>query len=175
MKSSWLSALFIALILILIFYWVGYTLPSVWMFIPGVIISYLVWLTRFKNYDPDPYQLLPLYLFALAIQLIHFGEEYLTGFTAKLPEILGQEIYPTDYWIMFNLIAYSVFILGGIAILNRIRFLLIIPIFFVLVGVIFNAIAHIGLAIYVGAYFPGLYSAIAYAILTPFIVKKFFL
>jgi hypothetical protein len=44
----------------------------------GLVIAYLLWLaTRWKN---DPAAVLPLYLLAIAVQCLHFTEEFLTGF-----------------------------------------------------------------------------------------------
>ena len=56
-------------------------------------------------------------------------------------------------------------------IFKQIRELLIIPVFFILLGVLFNSVAHILLSVYVGGYFPGLITALIYAVLGPIIVK----
>ena len=56
------------------------------------------------------------------------------------------------------MVAYFIFILGGIVIFKRIKELMIIPVFFILLGVLLNAVAHILVSIYIGGYFPGLYT-----------------
>ena len=43
------------------------TLTSVWVFIPGVIITYIFYLNTFYKKTPDPERILPLYLLALGI------------------------------------------------------------------------------------------------------------
>ncbi len=120
---------------------------------------------------PSPDRILPLYLLALSIQMLHFTEEYLTSLVTALPGLFGQDPYPEDYWLVFNMSAYSFFLLGGIVLYKRIKELAIIPLFFILVGVVFNSIAHIGLAFYTNAYFPGLYTALFYVLLAPPLLK----
>ncbi len=120
---------------------------------------------------PAPDQILPLYLLALSIQMLHFTEEYLTSLVTELPAILGQDPYPEDFWLVFNMSAYSLFLLGGIVLHKRIKELAIIPIFFILVGVVLNAVGHIGLAVYTNSYFPGLYTALFFLFLGPPLLK----
>lgn len=55
----------------------------------GFVIAYLLWLaTRWKN---DPAAVLPLYLLAIAVQCLHFTEEFLTGFQRQFPMLIGYE------------------------------------------------------------------------------------
>ena len=46
--------------------------------------------------------------------------------------------------------------------------------FFIVVGVMLNSIGHIIIALYVGGYFSGLYSALAYLIVGPMLIKRIF-
>jgi len=167
-----LIPLVIASIAIAIFWIVSSTLTSVIVFIPGVIVTYLLYLNTFYKKTPNPERILPLYLFALGIQFIHFTEEYLTDFTIEVPKLLGQEAYPMNYWIVFNMLAYSVFIIGGIILFKRIKEFMIIPLFFILVGVLLNSIGHILIAIYVSGYFSGLYTALIYIVIGPILIKR---
>lgn len=50
---------------------------------------------------------------------------------------------------------------------------MIIPIFFVLAGVVLNGVGHVLISIYVDGYFPGLYTALIYFILWPLLLRKF--
>lgn len=169
-----LIPLFIAIAMIAIFWIVSSTISSVIVFIPGVIVSYILYLNTFYKNTPSPERILPIYLLALAIQFIHFTEEYLTDFTIEVPKLLGQEEYPMDYWLVFNMVAYSVFIIGGIILFKQIKELMIIPLFFILVGVLLNSFGHIMIAIYVGGYFSGLYSALIYVLIGPILMKRVF-
>ena len=164
----------IAIIAMAIFWIVSSTLISVIIFIPGVIVSFILYINTFYKKTPNPERILPLYLFALGIQFIHFTEEYLTDFTIELPKLFGQEEYPMDYWVVFNMIAYSVFIIGGIILFKKIKEFMIIPLFFILVGVLLNSIGHILIAIYVGGYFSGLYTALIYVLIGPILMKRVF-
>ena len=166
--------LFICLLAIAIFIWVGLVISTVWLFVPAAIITYLIYLNSFFKLMPSPKKILPLYLGALSIQMLHFGEEYLTGFVVELPKLMGQEPYPEDFWLVFNMAAYSFFIMGAIVLYKKIKELAVLPIFFILVGVILNPLAHLSLTIYKGAYFPGLYTAFLYFALAPFILKEIF-
>lgn len=162
----------LTLLTIITFWVVSTRLASVLVFIPAIVISFIIYLRTFYKKSPNPTRLLPIYLLAIAIQLIHFSEEYLTDFVHALPNILGQDPYPLDYWIVFNMVAYSIFIIGGIIIFKQLREFMIIPIFFIVVGVILNSIAHIGLAIYSGGYFSGLYTALIYLFLAPIFISR---
>lgn len=172
MNKSLFISLVIGIIAIVIFLLVSTTLTSVLIFIPGVIITYVLYLNTFYKKAPNPERILPLYLLALGIQFIHFTEEYLTDFTIELPKLLGQEEYPLDYWVTFNMIAYSIFIFGGIILFKQIKELMIIPLFFILVGVLLNSVGHVLLSIYVEGYFPGLYTALIYFIVGPILMKS---
>lgn len=174
MDKYLLVPLILVIILIAIFVIVSSTLTSIIIFIPGLILTYLVYLNTFYKKTPNPERILPFYLLALGIQFIHFSEEYLTDFTIEVPRLLGQVPYPKDYWVIFNMIAYSIFIIGGIILFKRIKELMIIPLFFLLVGVILNSIGHIMLSIYVGGYFSGLYTALIYLILGPILIQRVF-
>ncbi|MGB5692081.1 MAG: HXXEE domain-containing protein [Flavobacteriaceae bacterium] len=161
----------ISLLAIGIFGWVGYIISAVWLFIPATLIAFLIYLRKAYKKMPPPERILPLYLLALSIQMLHFTEEYLTSLVTELPALFGQEPYPEDYWLVFNMSAYAFFLLGGIVLYKRIKELAIIPLFFILVGVAFNAAAHIGLALYTNSYFPGLYTAMFYLLLAPPLLK----
>lgn len=172
MNKYLLIPLMIAIIAIAIFMIVSSTLTTVIVFVPGIIITYVIYLNTFYKKIPNPERILPLYLLSLGIQFIHFTEEYLTDFTIEVPKLFGQEEYPKDYWLIFNMIAYFIFIIGGIILFKQIKELMIIPLFFILVGVILNSIAHIMISIYVGGYFSGLYSALIYAVIGPILIKR---
>ena len=171
MDRTIIIPLIICLLAIGVFGWVGYIISAVWLFIPAVILALLIYLGKSYRKMPAPDRILPLYILALSIQMLHFTEEYLTSLVTELPALFGQDPYPEDYWLVFNMSAYSFFLLGGIVLYKRIKELAIIPIFFILVGVVLNAVAHIGLAVYTNSYFPGLYTALFYLLLAPPLLK----
>ncbi len=166
--------LFITVLAIGIFSWAGQNISSIWLFVPVAIVAFLVYLRTFYIAMPAAERTLPLYLLALSIQMLHFAEEYLNDFVVALPALYGADPYPLDYWLVFNMAAYAFFILGAIVLFKGIKELAIIPIFYVLAGVLLNALGHLVLAIYSGGYFPGLYTAILYLLLLPYLLKAFF-
>ena len=164
----------ITLLAVGIFIWVAQIMGAVWVFVPAAIITFLIYLITLYKHMPSPSDILPLYLLALAIQMLHFAEEYIMNFTTAMPALLGQEPYPNDYWLVFNMAAYFVFILGGIALFKKRKEYAIIPLFFILAGVLLNGMAHIALSIYSGAYFPGMITAILYLVIGPVLLKRIF-
>lgn len=54
------------------------------------------------------------------------------------------------------------FLLGGLALYRRVKPLSFIALFFVLYGVIGNAVAHAIFGVVARGYFPGLYTSLAY-------------
>ena len=157
-----------------IFVWIGSIISAVYLFVPAAVITFLIYLRFFYQRMPKPRKILPLYLGALSIQMLHFAEEYLTDFVVEFPKLLGQEPYPVDYWLVFNMAAYAFFIIGGVVLHKKIREFAVVPIFFILVGVFLNPIAHLGLTLYKGSYFPGLYTGIIYFFLIPFFIRVLF-
>lgn len=166
--------LFICIVAIGIFIWIGQIISAVWLFVPATIITFIIYLNSFYKKMPGPNRILPIYLLALSIQMLHFAEEYLTGFVVEFPKVFGQEPYPEDYWLTFNMAAYSFFIVGGIVLFKQIKELSVIPLFFILVGALLNPLAHLGLSVYRSAYFPGLYTAMIYILIAPFILQAIF-
>ncbi len=172
MNKYLLIPLMIGILMIIIFISVAQTLTSVWIFIPGVILTFVVYLKTYYKRIPDPLKVLPLYLLLMGIQCLHFAEEYVTDFHVELPNLLGQEPYPLDYWLTFNMTAYFFFIIGGIAIYKKKKEYMILPLFFIVIGVLLNGLGHVLLSIYSGGYFPGLYSALLYVLLGPILIKR---
>ena len=158
--------------MIAIFWYVSLSLPIVIVFIPGAIITFIIYFRKYQKQLPDPHKLLPIYLLAMGIQLLHFAEEYVMDFHKAVPELLNQPEYPIDYLVIFNMVAYAIFILGGIVILKQIKALMVIPLFFIIVGVFLNSVAHVLISIYVGGYFCGLYTGVIYLFLWPAMIKR---
>ena len=164
----------ISVLAIVIFSLVAQIMGVVWIFIPATIITLLVYFKSFYRHMPEPSRILPLYLFALGVQMLHFAEEFLYGFVADMPALFGEQPYPVDSWLFFNMAAYFIFIVGGIALFRKNKEYAIIPLFFIVVGVVLNGIGHVGLSIYNGGYFPGLFTAVVYLFIGPVLIKRIF-
>lgn len=140
-------------------------------FVPGVVGAYILFLLTARRKAPAREQLLPVYLVALAVQMLHFAEEYVTGFYDKFPALFGAPGYSRETFVLFNMGAYCAFVIGALIIQKKLRAPMMIPLFFISYGVIGNAITHAIFAISVGGYFPGLYTSLAYWVLAPALLR----
>lgn len=141
-------------------------------FVPGVVLAYGLFLLTVARKPPAPERLLPLYLLALAVQMLHFAEEYVTGFYVRFPELFGGGAYTAETFVMFNMSAYFAFVIGAILPYKGIVAPMMIPLFFITYGVIGNAITHVIFAIAAGGYFPGLYTSLLYWLLAPLLIRE---
>ena len=158
------------LIVLALFLWA----PSPWIkgvFIFFMIVSLLFYFLLFRTHMSPNLVLAQGYFIALAVQCIHFIEEYIGAIYIKLPELFDLPPIGKDEFVIFNLGAYAIFILGGIAVFRNYHRLMVIPIFFVLLGVMANGIIHVLLALWTTSYFPGLYTALIYLILGPYLIR----
>ena len=143
------------------------------IFVPAMIVAFVCYLRTSYRAMPRPECVLPIYLVALAIQFLHFTEEYLYGFPYRVSELrAGMPPFDLNVFVTFNMVAYALFILGALGIYKGVKFSMIIVWFFAIGGVIGNAIWHPLLSLRVGGYFPGLYTSFAYLIVGPILLKR---
>ncbi|WP_082976075.1 HXXEE domain-containing protein [Mycobacterium sp. 1165196.3] len=144
-------------------------------FIPGVVATWLlfVWCYRSRLPLPTVNRFLPAFCCVLAVQFVHFTEEFVTGFRTHFAELYGGAPYSNDAFVSVNMSAYAVMIVACvIALTTRLRFAIVPAIFFIFYGAIGNAIAHTWWSIMLGAYFPGLITAQLYWIAGPYLLYK---
>jgi hypothetical protein len=142
-------------------------------FAPAMILAFVCYLRTSYREMPEVERVLPLYLVALAIQFLHFTEEYLYGFQFRITEIMaGMPPFNANLFLAFNMIAYCLFLLAGLGMYKGMKFPMIIVWFYVIAGVVGNSIWHLLLTIRVGGYFPGLYTSLAGWILGPLLLKR---
>jgi len=144
-------------------------------FVPGVIVTWLiyVWLFVRKATLPSSTAFLPLFFALLAVQFIHFAEEFTTGFRVQFPSLYGGTPYSDNLFVVFNMIAYFIFAMACILVFTRnLRFLLFPSLFFIVYGAIGNAISHTWWTLYLRAYFPGLITAQLFWIAGPLVLYK---
>jgi Protein of unknown function with HXXEE motif len=162
----------VAIFLIIAFSIFSSGLSLIVTFVPGMILAYVLYLVTFFRKLPDALDILPLYFFALAVQFLHFAEEHATHFDVAFPALFNAPPYPHNLFVSFNMVAYFMFIIGGLAIYWKFKPLTLIALFFVSYGVLGNAIAHLVFAIVAKGYFPGLYTSLLYWILAPMLLKR---
>lgn len=141
-------------------------------FVPTMVLAFVCYLRTSYREMPKVERVLPLYLVALAIQFLHFTEEYVYGFHLRVTEIMvGMPPFDANVFVAFNMIAYCLFLLGGLGMYKGMKFPMIIVWFFV-IAILGNAIWHPLLAVRVGGYFPGLYTSFAYWIVGPILLRR---
>jgi hypothetical protein len=122
----------------------------------GLVISYLLWIAaRWKN---DPAAVLPMCLLAIAVQCLHFTEEYLTGFQRQFPKLIGVE-WSDARFVTFNMAWLAVFVLAALGVYRRAPLAYLPVLFLALAGGVANGAGHLILCAAQGGYFPGAFTA----------------
>jgi hypothetical protein len=122
----------------------------------GLLIAYGLW--AFGRWNGDPAAILPVYLTGIAVQCLHFLEEYSTGFQREFPALIGLR-WSDSTFITFNLLWLSVFALAGVGVFRRFALAYVIVFFYALAGGIGNGAGHLLLCIVFRRYFPGAFTA----------------
>jgi hypothetical protein len=165
----------IALVMGTIFTLLSSGMSLIVTFVPGIMFSWILyaWLYVKKVALPTSAAFLPPFFALLAVQFIHFAEEFITGFSTKFPVLYRGMPYSAELFVTFNMVSYAVFALACIlALTKNLRFLLIPALFFIMYGAIGNAIAHTWWSLYLRSYFPGLITAQIFWIAGPFVLYK---
>lgn len=150
--------------------------PLVLTFIPGLVIAFgiLVWFYVSRSPVPSGSSLYPLYFGALAWQFIHFTEEFVTGFRQAFFPLYSHAAISNDLLVGINMVSYFAFAVGFIlAFRFKLRFLLLPVAFFIVYGVIGNAISHVWWVILARGYFPGFLTALVYWVIGPVLLSAF--
>ncbi len=136
----------------------------------GLIIAYLVWMSGDDNKHQASGKVLSIYLVAIAVQCLHFCEEYAMDFHGKFPGLLGYR-WPDQLFVAFNLIWLFVFVLAAWGVLHQVRLAYLIVWFFAIVGGVGNGIVHAALSVRQGGYFPGLITAPFHLVIGVLLIK----
>lgn len=124
-----------------------------------VLAAAAAWLTSTRPIPdlPQPQRdsLLRLYLLAIALQCLHFLEEFLTGFQLRFPPLLGLQPWTPEFFVVFNVCWIALWSLCAAGVLKGIR-AAYFSLWFLALGLLVNAVAHPGLSLLTGGYFPGL-------------------
>ena len=174
-KTDLIIGTIIALVMATAFTLLSSGLSLIVTFVPGIVVTWLtyVWLYIDKRHLPSGAAFLPVFFVALAVQFIHFAEEFTTGFRTSFPLLYGGTPYSADLFVTFNMAAYFIFTLTCILVFTKgFRFLLVPSLFFIIYGAIGNAISHTWWSLYLQAYFPGLVTAQIYWLVGPFLLYK---
>jgi hypothetical protein len=149
-------------------YWMG---PAIIFLSSGLVVSYGVWIAApWKN---DAAAVLPIYLLAIAVECLHFTEEYVTGFQHQFPELFGSD-WSDVRFVTFNMLWLAAFVVAGLGVYRRIRLAHIIVIFLGLIGGVGNGTSHLILSVMNRGYFPGLITAPFCLLMGALLLKRLF-
>jgi uncharacterized membrane protein YhdT len=126
----------------------------------AAVVAVLLTLLR-RAPEPDPKRrnrLINLLLIGVLLQCLHFGEEFLTRFNDRFPQLLGLPPWSREFFVAFNLFWIAVWVLSAVGLRNNLR-LAHFPVWFLIVAMLLNGLGHPLLAIAVGGYFPGLWTS----------------
>ena len=98
------------------------------------------------------------YAAAMAVQGVHFAEEWAAEFHLRYPALLGLHPWSIELWAGFNLAWLAIWCLALVGLLRCWRPALF-PVWFLALACLVNCVAHPLLALAAGGYFPGLWSA----------------
>ncbi len=168
-----IAPIFIALIAMTIWTLYSHGLSLIVTFDLGMLIALFMYFKFTRKSEGSYSSVAPFYFLALAVQFLHFSEEFVTGFYTRWPvEIFRAAPYDINSFLLVNMISYFFFTIAGIAILKNIKFPILIAWFFIIMGVCIQAVQHTVYAIMVGGYFPGLYTSLICYILGPILIIK---
>lgn len=144
-------------------------------FVPGAVVTLALVIAWYRTGTPlpAPGRALPVYAAALGWQLLHFAEEFQTGFWREFPELYGGTPYAPEVFVWFNMASYLVFGATTLAVMVRGHGAALVPcLFFVVYGTLGNAITHVVWAVMAGGYFPGLVTACGYLVIGPLLLRR---
>jgi hypothetical protein len=167
-RDRLVGAAFVLMVLAAQTRWMG---PAIILLSGGLVIAYGVWVTaRWRN---DPIRVLPIYLLAIAVQCLHFTEEFVTGFQHQFPELFGGD-WSDARFVTFNMLWMAAFLLAGLGVYRRVRSAYLIVLFLALIGGVGNGASHLVLSAIHRRYFPGLITAPFCLLLGILLLKRLF-
>jgi hypothetical protein len=138
--------------------------PAVTGLSVGLVVAFALWIASYESLDrvrSGRIQL--LYGAALAVQILHFLEEYVTGFQREFPGFWGYE-WSGSLYVTFNLVALGVFLLAGVGMLAGVRLAFLLVWFMAVVGGLGNGVLHTAVTLSRGTYFPGSLTALLHLV-----------
>jgi hypothetical protein len=119
-----------------------------------------IWFGFAAPWKNDPAAVLPMCLLAIAVQCLHFGEEYLTGFQRQFPKLMGDGEWSDARFVAFNMAWLAAFVLAALEVYRRVALAYLVVLFLALAGGVGNGISHLLVSAMQGSYFPGAITAL---------------
>lgn len=132
------------------------TAPLLALMLTAVIIA-----ARSPVQRENASRIVPIACLVLALQLIHFTEEYAGRLHYRLPQFWGLEAWSDRFFLAFNLSWIAVWALSILALARgRTSLASLAVLWFLALAGCANGLAHPALSLATGEVFPGLFSSI---------------
>src|SRR5688500_17123890 len=99
-----------------------------------------------------------VFIALIALQALHFTEEYATSFHERFPAFLGLAPWAASFFVAFNAIWLVIWVVAALGLTAGYQ-LALFPAWFLAIASIGNGIAHPLLALATHGYFPGLWTS----------------
>jgi hypothetical protein len=151
----------------------GRAMVATWA--PGLALAWaaFAWMHRAGVEVPAAGDVLPIYFAALAVQLLHFAEEFSTGFARYFPAQFGGAPFTPEAFVVGSMAAYALFSLTCLCVYLRAATFLMVPVLFFAIQCCFgDAVAHTFWSLGAQGYFPGQVTALAFWLLGPILITS---
>jgi hypothetical protein len=141
--------------------------------LPGLFLSWLAfaWMHLAKVEVPPAGEVLPVFFTTLAVQLLHFAEEFATGFDSRFPALFGTPAFTPELFVVATMAAGALATLTCLCVYLRAATFLMVPVLFFAIQLSFaDAVAHTWWSLGHQGYFPGQITALAFWLLGPLLV-----
>ena len=98
------------------------------------------------------------YLVGIALQCLHFIEEFVAGFQLSAPQFLGLVSWSDEFFVILNLTWIALWVVSAVGLRANLR-IAFFPAWFFAVAMIGNVLWHPLLSLATGGYFPGLFTS----------------
>ncbi len=107
----------------------------------------------------------------LIIQLAHTIEEYHYQFYERFPQLLGLQVWPREFFVIFNL-TWLIIWASAIIFIESSPKASAFPLWFLGIASVANGVTHPILSIAVAEYFPGLWTSVILGVTGYFLVTR---
>lgn len=185
MKLKLLAPIMVAIVIVAISYTGAATVGNAPVIIIGgsAIVAYIIWLLTAYRQPADASKVLPLYLVAVAAQLVHETEEYLAGFPSQFSALFHLPVFTEQFFVITFLLVFSVIWVGAaIGLIYKNPVANFLAWFFVIGPGLVNGIAHFVFPFLAHRlYFPGILTVllpttasilVIWQLLRPFVLNR---
>jgi hypothetical protein len=126
--------------------------------VAAIVAAALTYSRRLEVGHPYAGHARAVFVALITLQALHVTEEYATGFHARFPTFLGLAPWPASFFVRFNTIWLAIWVVAVLGFRAGYQ-LALFPVWFLAIASVANGVAHLGLALATGGYFPGLWTS----------------